>query len=289
MGGSGKTPVVAHLAQLIESAGKTPAILTRGYRRKSTENLIIVPRGRQASIEETGDEAQILVRSGCAHVGVGADRFAIGLQMDQQLHPDVFLLDDGFQHVQLKRDQDIVLIDALDPLGGGVFPLGRLREPFANISRATAILITRVEAGQSTAGVERLIRRSNATAPIYRCRMVPREWVRFGDRPVDSAPRRVGAFCALGSPNSFWRTLEALGLEVAFRQAFRDHHPYSVPDLQRLAAMASAASVDALVTTEKDTMNLPQGADAALRNCPLYWLKLGVEIERQEELLRLIL
>src|ERR1035438_9942988 len=98
--------------------------------------------------------------------------------MEQTLHPGVFLLDDGFQHVRLKRDVDIVLIDALDPLAGGVFPLGRLREPFENIARATAIVVTRVDPrvdpGQGTAGIEKLIRRYNAKAPIFRSRVVPR-------------------------------------------------------------------------------------------------------------------
>ncbi len=287
MGGVGKTPVVAHLAGRLTAAGKVPAILTRGYRRKSSQD-VIVARGETASVEDTGDEAQIFLRAGHAHVGIGADRFALGRKMEQQLHPDVFLLDDGFQHVQLKRDLDIVLIDALDPLAGGVFPLGRLREPFPNIARATVILVTRVEQGQGITGIERLIRTHNKTAPIHRCRMVPREWVRFGGatpKPFSKA----GAFCALGSPNSFWLSLQETGVEVAFQQAFRDHHPYSLSDLERLAALGLAQSADALVTTEKDIMNLPVGAAAALGKLPLYWLKLGVEIEGEQDLLRRML
>jgi 3-deoxy-D-manno-octulosonic-acid transferase len=288
MGGVGKSPVVAHLAERLARAGKSPAILTRGYRRKSTETAI-VPRGETASVDLTGDEAQMFIRAGHAHVGIGADRHAVGLQMERQLHPGIFLLDDGFQHTRLKRDEDIVLIDALDPLAGGVFPLGRLREPFGNLARATVILVTRVEPGQSIAGIERLIRRYNQTAPVFRCRMVPGEFIGYGENGTNSARlRRVGAFCGLGSPHSFWRTLDHLGLEVAFRQAFRDHHPYSLSDLERLVAQASAQGVEALVTTEKDTMNLCEGASALFLNCPLYWLKLGVEIEDEEELMRRI-
>ncbi len=288
MGGVGKTPVVSHLAGLLTAAGKAPAILTRGYRRKSTAT-VIVQRGESASVELTGDEAQILIRDGHAHVGIGADRLAVGVQMESQLHPDVFLLDDGFQHTRLKRYEDIVLIDALDPLAGGVFPLGRLREPFENVARATAIIVTRAERGQSIAGIERLIRRYNRAAPIFRCRMAPKKWIRIGSGLQEAQPfRRVGAFCALGSPNSFWQSLDQLGLEVAFREAFRDHHPYSLSDLERLAAQASAQGVDALVTTEKDTMNLCEGAAALFQSCPLYWLKLGVEIENEEELLRVL-
>lgn len=285
MGGVGKTPVVAHLAERIEAAGKCAAILTRGYGREDAA-AVIVPRGGSAAVSSTGDEAQLLLRGGHAHLGIGADRTAVGRLMEAQLHPDVFLLDDGFQHARLKRDVDIVLIDALDPLGGGVFPLGRLREPFENIARADVVLVTRVEAGQSIAGIERLIRRHNKTAPIYRCRMVPREWARFGGGT--KAFSRVGAFCALGSPNAFWNSLEESGVEVAFRQAFRDHHRYSLADLERLVALGSAQSAEALVTTEKDIMNLPEGAGKALGSFALYELKLGVEIEGEEDLLRRI-
>jgi tetraacyldisaccharide 4'-kinase len=366
MGGAGKSPVVAHLAERLYTAGRNPAILTRGYRRKSS-GIVIVPRGESAPIDQTGDEAQIFVRRGYAHVGIGADRFEVGRQMERRpwpapgepalrpamfnpdqpppqalsgaglrpaisnpdqpppqapavphpsgaglrptmfnpnqhpphtpavLHPnepglrpasaapDIFLLDDGFQHVRLHRDEDIVLIDAQDPLAGGVFPLGRLREPFENLARATAIIVTRVEAQQSIAGIEQLIRRYNQRAPIFRSRIVPREWVLFDGEPRPFS--RVGAFCGLGSPNSFWRSLEELGIEVAFRRVFSDHHPYSPSDLRRLSAQASAEGVDALLTTEKDIMNLCEGASALLAPHPLYWLKIGVEIEREAELL----
>jgi len=288
MGGAGKTPVVAHLAERIFAAGKSPAILTRGYRRKASQP-IIVARGESAAAELTGDEVQIFIRAGHAHLGISSDRYAIGRDLESKLHPDLFFLDDGFQHTRLKRDLDIVLIDALDPLGGGVFPLGRLREPFANLARANAILITRVEPDQATTGIERLIRLYNHSAPIHCCRTVPRKWVHFAGPQSQQPFRRVGAFCALGSPQSFWRTLETLSLQVDFRHAFRDHHPYSPSELGRLVAQASSQGVDALVTTEKDLANLPENASALFEKCPLYWLKIGVEIEREDELMRLVI
>lgn len=297
MGGAGKSPIVAHLAQRLHAAGRNPAILTRGYRRKSS-GIVIVPRGETASIDQTGDEAQMFVRAGHAHLGIGADRFEAGRQIELAgerttplgpAPPGIFLLDDGFQHVRLKRDENIVLIDAQDPLAGGVFPLGRLREPFENIARATAIIVTRVDRERSIAGLERLIRRYNQHAPIFRSRVIPREWIRFDGAVSCPTPfRRVGAFCGLGSPGSFWRTLDELRLEVAFRRVFSDHHPYSPSELRRLAAQASAEGVEALVTTEKDVMNLCEGASALLAPHPLYWLKIGVEIEREDELLGIL-
>ncbi|HEY4359484.1 MAG TPA: tetraacyldisaccharide 4'-kinase [Bryobacteraceae bacterium] len=293
MGGAGKSPIAAHLAASLRAAGRNPAILTRGYRRKSHDPIVIVPRGETAAVYRTGDEAQIFLREANAHVGIGGDRFAVGQSMESQLLPDLFLLDDGFQHVRLKREQDIVLIDALDPLAGGMFPLGRRREPLESLARATAIIVTRADFTQSITAIERLVRRYNAKAPIYRSRVLPLHWTDFetGTQHPIAKPgfRRVAAFCGLGSPQTFWRTLDELGLEVAFRWAFGDHHPYRPSELQRLAKQASAAGAEAFVTTEKDIMNLCEGASAILAPHKLYWLKIGVEIENEEQLLRRLL
>jgi 3-deoxy-D-manno-octulosonic-acid transferase len=293
MGGSGKTPMVEHIARRLYDAGKNPAILTRGYRKKSPSRIVVVPRGQSVSLTMTGDEAQMFVRSGVAHVGIGGSRFEVGQRMERELHPDVFLLDDGFQHIWLNRDEDIVLIDALNPLAGGLFPLGRRREPLESLARATAIVITRVDAERGVAGLERLIRRYNRKAPIFRSRVAPREWVDLeqgATRALEDPPfRRVAAFCGLGSPGAFWKTLEDLGLEIVFRCAFRDHHSYRATDVRRLAEQARAAGAEALVTTEKDTMNLKEGAVEMAAPQKIYWLKIGVEIDREDELMSRIL
>jgi len=272
MGGAGKSPFVLYLAQKLDEAGQNPAILTRGYGRKSRLDVII-PRGESASVAQTGDEAQIFIRRGVAHVGIGANRYEVGRKMEQQLHPGVFLLDDGFQHFGLKRDRDIVLIDALDPLGGGVFPLGRLREPVSALARATAVVITRAENRHT--GIERLIRQHNAKAPIFRSRVMV-----TGEIPQGP----VAAFCGLGQPRTFWRTLDELGIPVVCRLRFPDHHRYTQADVRDIERQAAGAA--ALVTTEKDLMNLPAGVGLPLK---IYCLHIGIEIEDEEELLRLIL
>lgn len=289
MGGAGKTPIVAHLAHRLREAGRNPAILTRGYRRESSE-IVIVPRGGSAAASATGDEAQIFLQRGDAHVGIGADRFAAGVRTETELAPDVFLLDDGFQHVRLARRRNIVLIDALDPLAGGVFPLGRLREPLENLSRATEIVVTRAEPGQSIAGLERLLARYNAGAPVFRARVVPREWVELETGGVAaSVPGSVAAFCGLGSPRSFWRTLEELGADVRLRRAFGDHHRYQAKELRELAADAKAAGAAALVTTEKDAINLDEKVARMAGPLKVYWLKIDIEIEQEQDFLRRIL
>ncbi len=292
MGGVGKSPLVAHLAGRLREAGRNPAILTRGYKRREPgRSVVLVERGHQAPVWLTGDEAQIFIRAGDAHVGVGQNRFVTGQKMEAEFAPDIFLLDDGFQHWKLARKHDIVLIDALDPLAGGVFPLGSCREPLDGISRASAIVISHAAKDAGLTGLLRLLRRHNPTAPVFRSRVAPCSWVDLvtGVRtPADAPPfRRVAAFCGLGNPRSFWKTLEDLGLQPVYRWVFGDHHPYKPAELHRLAAQAHAAGAEALVTTEKDMINLCESAAEILNPLRLHWLEIGVEIDNEQELLRL--
>jgi len=292
MGGTGKTPLVDHLAGRLSERGLCTAILTRGYRRQSIETTILIEAGTPAPVRVTGDEAQIFVQSRCAHLGIGVDRFAAGRLMETKIHPDVFLLDDGFQHVQLGRDLDIVVIDALNPFAGGAaFPLGALREPISALGRAGAFIIMRAAPEREYEGIQRKLRRWNARAPIFRARVQPRGWMNFGTHTPEEPPQGpVAAFCGLANPNSFWATLRALHLPPVFHWAFRDHHPYHCVEIERLAAQAVMHGSTILLTTEKDAMNLPESAAAALKRAgvTLYWLKIGVQIDREQDLLALI-
>lgn len=293
MGGVGKSPLVAHLARRFREAGRNPAILTRGYKRREPgRSVVVVARGRHAPVGLTGDEAQIFIRAGDAHVGVGQKRFAAGERMERELAPDVFLLDDGFQHGALARKHDVVLIDALDPLAGGVFPLGRCRESLQGLARASIIVISRAGSDTSMAGLERMLHRYNPHAPVFRSRVAPRRWVdaATGEASAAAPPpfRRVAAFCGLGNPRAFWNTLEDLGLQIVYRWAFGDHHSYKPAELKRLAAQAREAGAEALVTTEKDTINLCEGAAELLHPLRLYRLEIGIEIDNEQELLRLL-
>jgi 3-deoxy-D-manno-octulosonic-acid transferase len=293
MGGSGKSPMVAHLAQRLQESGRNPAILTRGYHRKSHDQLVVVPRGESASTELTGDEAQIYIRAGDAHVGIGADRYEVGRRVEEALSPGMFILDDGFQHIRLGRAHDIVMIDALDPFGGGMFPLGRSREPRRSLQRASVVVVNRVEPGQDFTGLKKMLRGLNPEAPIYTARVVPRYWFDYQSSvmsPVaDMKFGPVAVFCGLGNPRSFWRTLEELEIEVAFRWAFPDHHHYRPPELERLAKQAVACGAETLLTTEKDMINLCDHATDIVAPCKLLWLKIGIEIDREEEFLQHIL
>lgn len=293
--------MVAYLAARLREMGRNPAILTRGYARISREPVVILRRGEPKPVELTGDEAQMFLRAGNAHVGIGADRYEVGRRMEDELAPDIFLLDDGFQHVRLHREHDVVLIDANDPEAGGVFPRGRLREPMAALKRATEIVVTRVERSYDASGVahgadlsrvKEMIRRYNPAALIFQSRVVPIEWIDAitGESRELASPKgaTVGAFCALGDPRAFWRTLDSLALDVKMKRAFRDHHKYTSDDFARFEKEADLLGFDTLVTTEKDAMNLNAEAlsRSALAKCvKIYWLKIGIEIDRGADLL----
>jgi 3-deoxy-D-manno-octulosonic-acid transferase len=279
-GGAGKTPFVLWLAGQLKAQGIEPAILTRGYRRRAPERCTILAPGEQAPVARTGDEAQSYLRAAIGPVGIAADRVAAARLIEKRFHPAVFLLDDGFQHWGLERSLNIVLLDALDPLGGGEpIPLGRLRETPEALQRADMVVITRVEPGQRLDGLEALIRRHNPSAPIFRARVAAQGW---RPREVEGP---VAAFCGLGNPQAFWQTLEGLGIQPVLRRAFGDHHRYSARELRELAQQARARGAQALATTGKDLMNLPDGWREATEGLEVLWLEVGIEVEGAEELL----
>jgi len=296
MGGAGKTPMVDYLAERLSDCGYHPAILTRGYRRRSIETSILVEAGESAPVSFTGDEAQIFVQSGYAHSGIGADRFVTGRLLEERYRPDIFLLDDGFQHTRLRRDLDLVVLDALNPFGGGaVFPLGNLREPLSALARADAFVIMRAAPEREYAGILRQIRALNPRAPIFRARLEYRHWVDYRTRQPRHSPGAlldapVAAFCGLANPASFWGTLRSLHLPPVFHWAFDDHHHYSCAQVERLAAQAKMHGSNVLLTTEKDAMNLPDSTVSILDHAGIevYWLKIGVHLEKEDQLLELI-
>ena len=290
MGGTGKTPCVLRLAELLRERGHRPGILTRGYGRSSPERELILAPGANAPVDRTGDEPQLFVRSGLAPVGIGRDRFVAGTTLLREFGADVLLLDDGFQHQRLARDLDVVLLDALNPFGGGaVFPVGRLREPVAALARAQMILITRNDLSDLGCAIEREARRWNPNAAVFRAQLRPEAWVehRTGRRfPLGEVPfDRVAGFCGLGNPQAFRRTLERQGARLVDWLEFPDHHRYRPRELRHLAAQFQHKGAAALVTTEKDVVNLCDGSDDLLNPLPLYWLAATIVVENEREFL----
>ena len=291
MGGTGKTPCVLRLAALLKERGRAPGILTRGYGRGSPRRQLALAAGAEVSAARSGDEPQIFIRSGLAPVGVGSDRFQTGQLLRREFGVDTVLLDDGFQHARLERDVDIVLIDALEPFGrGGVFPLGRLREPLGGLARASIVLITRSQFSDLADAVERETRRWNPDAPIFRACLEPRAWVdhRSGTRhSLEARPfERAGAICGLGNPQSFRRTLEQMGVAPVDWVEFEDHHRYRPTELRRVAHQFAGHGATAIATTEKDAVNLCEGSDHLTAPLAIYWLQVAMKIEREKEFVR---
>lgn len=291
MGGTGKTPCVLQMAEGLKSRGHKPGILTRGYGRSSPIGHMAVAPGASVPTRKSGDEPQILIRSGLAAVGIGADRFRTGRLLSHEFHPDVMLLDDGFQHRKLARNMDIVLIDALNPFGGGdVFPAGRLREPVAGLARADVVLITRSDVSDLGPAIEREVRRWKPGVPVLRASMEPEAWVmnQTGVRFEPARPpfQQVGMFCGLGNPQSFLRTLARMGIVPVDWVEFEDHHRYRPYELRRIAQQLREKGATALVTTEKDAVNLCDGCDQMAAPLKIYWLKVRMKIEGEAELVR---
>jgi len=280
VGGTGKTPMVLWIAQRLVQENRRVAILTRGYAR---------------SAEAESDEVRIFrARLGdSVSLGVSPDRFDRGREL-ARTGIDWFVLDDGFQHLQLARDADIVLIDALNPFGGGrLLPSGRLREPKAALGRANVIVITR--ASHSPA-IEAAVRRHSA-APIFYaqtsldsvCSLAP-ESDSLEPYAAPSAARPAAlaspdqkkwfAFCGIGNPAAFIADLRAWGILVVGQRFFHDHHRYTQSEFDDLAKAAYAARADALICTEKDRFNL-----SAVKSLPLQtaYCRISLHIERANE------
>jgi tetraacyldisaccharide 4'-kinase len=279
---------------MLHDAGRRPGILTRGYGRGTLQRNLVLAPGACIAPEHSGDEPQIFIRAGVAPVGIGANRVATGTQLIAEFGVDTLLLDDGFQHVKLARDLDVVLIDALNPIGGGgVFPVGRLREPLMGVARANVIIVTRADSSDLPRAIERRVRQWNPAAPVFCASVQPEVWVehRTGREipPGELPAGRAAAFCGLGNPESFRRTLERLGIELADWVEFDDHHRYRPAELTRLAQQFRSHGTVTLLTTEKDAVNLCDACDDLLDPMALYWLRIGMKIEPEEAFQREIM
>ncbi len=284
VGGSGKTPTAAWLARALRRRGHRVALASRGYRRRGREPVVVVSDGRhvRAGVDEAGDEALVLA----AHapgvpVIVAPQRSLAGWRAISEFGADVIVLDDGFSHLALARDLDLVVFDASGLGAGAVLPRGPLREPLAALRDVGAILVLDGELPEEDA--ER-IRTAAPEARWFRGwrRPVALRDLRSGERFPAEAIRgeRVGALCGIARPASFRRTLEELGAEVTDVRALPDHHRFRRGDLRRLAAGAPR-----WVTTEKDALKiLPEWVPGV----ELLVLAIELEVERGGELVDLV-
>jgi tetraacyldisaccharide 4'-kinase len=280
VGGSGKTPVVEHIARLLLEGGERPAILTRGYaRRTPRDGVTIVSDGTRvvADLDTAGDEPLMLARAlpGVA-VLVGADRYLSGLLAERRLGATVHLLDDGFQHFALARDVDLLLV-AEEDLNDQPLPAGRLRERLSAATAADAALVT---AGYAAAA-ER-IGRALALETVFRVTRTigaPRMVAGPRDSVVVPPASRVFLVTGIARPDRFESDVAAAGWEIGGMMAFRDHHPFDARDLKRIAAAAKACFAAIVLTTEKDAVRL---AACDLGDLPMASVPLFVGVEPAE-------
>jgi tetraacyldisaccharide 4'-kinase len=262
LGGTGKTPIVELVAGLMQQEGKRVCVLSRGYGGSARSGIVVVSDGERCLVspEVAGDEPVLLAEHLAAvPVIVGKDRYVAGMLAVERFGVDTIILDDGFQHVQLARDLDILLLDAWRPFGNGrLFPRGELRDRPAAIARADAIVVTRWESdAASSLRVPSLCR---PNLPLFYSQHTPLDLQVLSDGqllPLTSLKgRRVVAFCGIATPHHFRLTLERLGAEIAAFFAFPDHHPYLLSEIEHLIGIATQHRVAVLVTTEKDGVRL---------------------------------
>jgi tetraacyldisaccharide 4'-kinase len=251
-GGSGKTPVVAHIAALLAARGERPAILSRGYGRTSpSPGVTIVSDGSAvlAPLERAGDEPLMLAQAlPTIPVVVAADRYEAGRVAESTFGATVHLLDDGFQHLGLERDIDLLIASERD-LIDQVLPAGRLREPLTAAASADALLVE--------TGDER-VRKALGVGTSFRFeRMLGRpRWLSSGGVVPTSPGDVILAVAGIARPDRFFADLEAAGLSARERLVFRDHHPYTDADIARIRQAARDGRATLVLTTEKDAVRL---------------------------------
>ena len=295
VGGTGKTPTVAWLVEQLAERGHSVAVLSRGYGR-SDRATHLISAGELADPRVVGDEPAMLAGRFSATaprtvIGVGADRFTTGQLVEQRATPDFLILDDGFQHIQLARSLNIVLLDAGRPFSNGhTIPLGRLRESPASLRAADVVVVTRSHPDLEYSTLDRMIRLRNAGVKVFHSRMAVKRLVDLSDGrsyPLKTlVGQRVAAFCGIGNPRSFFFEAQRLGCELVLKRAFRDHHKYTKRDIARLRRDAIQKSADAFMTTDKDAMNLCDPDRLTLR---VFVLQIELVVDRAEELLQLVI
>jgi tetraacyldisaccharide 4'-kinase len=275
-GGTGKTPMVALVAQRLRDEGASVTILSRGY---------------GATAGNSNDEALVLSEI-CPDVPhlQGADRIALGQTAIDELGASVLVLDDGFQHHRIARDIDIVLIDATCPWGHGhLLPRGLLREPRSALKRANLIVLTRCDQiqPQALASLSDQVKRAAPGIPILESAHKPSGLSRTGHDDVLPSSwlegRSVAAFCGLGRPEAFRKTLEHLGARILEWRIFPDHHPYNRDDIRSLSEWAAGLPEGTpVICTHKDLVKIQL---SHLAGSALYRLDVSLELQDNNNVL----
>jgi len=288
-GGTGKTPLVMYLAQTLKHGGLHPAILTRGYKGKAEQAGGLVSDGSRILLDadESGDEAHLMAsKLEGVPIAAGKTRYQTaglvpGFGVDSKL---LFLLDDAYQHLQLRRDLNILVLDATDPFGSGrLLPGGRLREPLSAMSRADLIIVTRAHLPFDVESLETEIRLRNRLAKIsyfYHDAVGVAELTTGRVLPLRHLfQKKVVALSGIGNPRVFLQDLNHYQLDVVTKFSFRDHYRFTRQDVETVEKAGQLAGADAVVTTEKDAVRL----DCSTARLPFYALQIQARPEDSEK------
>jgi tetraacyldisaccharide 4'-kinase len=297
LGGTGKTPFTIYICRMLLEAGLKPAILSRGYRGTAEKRNLLISNGREilSTPSESGDEPWLMAdKLPGIPVAVGGKRYESArlCQAELNMDPGVFILDDGFQHIQLHRDTNILLIDATSPFGGDhLLPRGILREPLGELKRADAFVITRAHLeGEELERISGRLSRYNPLAPVFfyshrisGFKKIKRTGSTGGDgkeNPLEQVIPGKNSFilAAIGNPLQFIRDLENLDLNISGQILMRDHHPFSQDELDIAVAEFKDSGADFMVTTEKDAVRM---GHLNLDGVPLY--SAGLEVYSRDE------
>jgi len=280
VGGSGKTPTVQWIARNLASRGHRVAVLSRGYGRSSTGPVLVSDSDRiHVNAQEAGDEPYVLAQT-CPGVPVcvDSDRVRGARMLISKFKPTVLLLDDGFQHRRLRRNVDIITVRAKRPWGNGYcLPAGPLREPPSHAKRAHLALCLGNDPNISS-------RIDKLTIPCIPAVYTPTMLYNANqERPPAFNQCKVLAFCGLGNPKSFQRTLSQLGANIIKFMAYKDHHGYTQTDIQHMEETATKLGATMIVTSEKDWVKLPK----SILDDRWFCLQIRLEVVRPDEILSL--
>ncbi len=299
VGGTGKTPTAQRLARDIRDMGYRVVILNRGYRAKWHGEVGIVSDGEKLHMDasEAGDEAYMLAKHlPNVPVLIGAERAVTGQYAIEHFGAEVAILDDGYQHWQLNRDLDILLVDAVNVFGNGyLLPRGTLRESMSHISRADICLMTKVDqaAEGSREYIRETVHRYNEKAEIVESIHQPRCFIPLADWYVNIAGegvpveeirgKKVMAVSAIGNPASFEQTLSDLGATIIESLRYPDHHDYTVKEMRDVLEQAEAQGAESIVITEKDAVKIPAEVAREEWTIPVYVICVEVTFQRGSE------
>ena len=265
VGGTGKTPATIMLAQWAKEQGLKVAVISRGYGGRFTGDVLEVSNGSTVSSSpmECGDEPFMIARRlQGVPVVISKERFKAGMYAYEKFGTEFFILDDGFQHLALKRDLDIVLIDSQNPFGNGyLLPYGILREPVESLARGDAFILTRSNEEPRNCEAAKTLRKRFSDIPIFTSTHVPdalilpNAEVRVKD-VTTLKDKRIIAFSGIANHSFFVQSLKELGAQVVHHSDFGDHHLYSRGEIERIIRLGDSFNVDYLVTTEKDWVKI---------------------------------